>query len=66
MSISGRCEMTGDRRLGSAIARKRRIKQRLSVASACQPEQAPSVAGWAVYVASAAAFVTLCLAAMFK
>ena len=38
------------------IARKRRIRQRLSAAKASNIEDGPSIAGWAAYVAATLAF----------
>lgn len=48
------------------MVRKRRIKQRLLAAMESIPEQGPSTAGWAVYIASAVAFAILCMEAALR
>ena len=59
MSIARAFSTTGHQRASCVIARKRRIKERLSGRS----EEAPSIAGWEVYVASAVAFLIPCVVA---
>jgi len=66
MSIAKPFGVTGYQKSSSVVARKRRISRWLTVSSVSNLEEGPSLAGWAVYAASALAFLMLCVMATFK
>jgi hypothetical protein len=66
MSIAEAFDMSRKQRSNFMKVRKGRIRGRLAVNRVSKVEEGPSLAGWAAYVASALAFLMLCVMATFK